>query len=149
MGDFLIIPCLNCIKISQKQAWRPLIYFAWMKSMHFREYVCRFSRKSHYFCILGVSHLNQCIYPALLSSLMLKRNKYFDSTFILPNHSVGWSSETSRQEVRVSNEHVAVNQSTRWYTDTLLFRKKRWIHNLASLGKICHHDNAFHGCTNL
>ena len=57
MGDFLIIPCLNCIKISQKQAWRPLIYFAWMKSMYFREYVCRFSRKSHYFCILGVSHL--------------------------------------------------------------------------------------------
>ena len=57
MGDFLIIPCLNCIKISQKQAWRPLIYFAWMKSMYFREYVCRFSRKSHYFCILGMSHL--------------------------------------------------------------------------------------------
>ena len=57
MGDFLIIPCLNCIKISQTQAWRPLIYFAWMKSMYFREYVCRFSRKSHYFCILGVSHL--------------------------------------------------------------------------------------------
>ena len=26
--------------------------------MYFREYVCRFSRKSHYFCILGVSHLN-------------------------------------------------------------------------------------------
>ena len=58
MGDFLIIPCLNCIKISQKQAWPPLIYFAWAKSMYFREYVCRFSRKSHYFCILGVSHLN-------------------------------------------------------------------------------------------
>ena len=58
MGDFLIILCLNCIKISQKQAWRPLIYFAWMKSMYFREYVCRFSRKLHYFCILGVSHLN-------------------------------------------------------------------------------------------
>ena len=58
MGDFLIIPCLNCIEISQKQAWRPLIYFAWMKSMYFLEYVCRFSRKSHYFRILGVSHLN-------------------------------------------------------------------------------------------
>ena len=58
MGDFLIIPCLNCIKITQKQVWRPLIYFAWMKSMYFREYVCRFSRKLHYFCILGVSHLN-------------------------------------------------------------------------------------------
>ena len=29
-----------------------------MKSMYFREYVCKFSRKSHYFCILGVSHLN-------------------------------------------------------------------------------------------
>ena len=58
MGDFLIIPCLNCIKITQKQAWRSLIYFAWMKSMYFREYVCRFSRKLHYFCILGVSHLN-------------------------------------------------------------------------------------------
>ena len=26
--------------------------------MYFREYVCRFSRKLHYFCILGVSHLN-------------------------------------------------------------------------------------------
>ena len=25
--------------------------------MYFREYVCRFSRKLHYFCILGVSHL--------------------------------------------------------------------------------------------
>ena len=25
--------------------------------MYFREYVCRFSRKSYYFCILGVSHL--------------------------------------------------------------------------------------------
>ena len=59
MGDFLIIPCLNCIKISQKQAWRPLIFFAWMKSMYFREYVWRFSRKSHYFCILGVSHLKE------------------------------------------------------------------------------------------
>ena len=59
MGDFLIIPCLNCIKITQKQAWRPLIYFAWMKSMYFREYVCRFSRKFHYFCILGVSHLKE------------------------------------------------------------------------------------------
>ena len=59
MGDFLIIPCLNCIKITQKQAWRPLIYFAWMKSMYFREYVCRFSRKLHYFCILCVSHLKQ------------------------------------------------------------------------------------------
>ena len=58
MGDFLIIPYLNCIKITQKQAWRSLIYLAWMKSMYFREYVCRFSRKSHYFCILGVSHLN-------------------------------------------------------------------------------------------
>ena len=29
-----------------------------VKSMYFREYVCRFSRKLHYFCILGVSHLN-------------------------------------------------------------------------------------------
>ena len=29
-----------------------------MKSMYFMEYVCRFSRKLHYFCILGVSHLN-------------------------------------------------------------------------------------------
>ena len=57
MGDFLIIPSLNCIKITQKQAWRSLIYFSWMKSMYFREYVCRFSRKLHYFCILGVSHL--------------------------------------------------------------------------------------------
>ena len=57
MGDFLIIPCLNCIKITQKQTWRSLIYFAWMKSMYFREYVCRFSRKLHYFCILCVSHL--------------------------------------------------------------------------------------------
>ena len=55
MGDF--IPCLNCIKITQKQAWWSLIYFAWMKSMYFREYVCGFSRQSHYFCILGVSHL--------------------------------------------------------------------------------------------
>ena len=61
MGDFLIIPCLNCIKITQKQAWRSLIYFAWMKSMYFREYVCRFSRKLHYFCILRVSHLNWII----------------------------------------------------------------------------------------
>ena len=59
MGDFLVIPCLNCIKITQKQAWRSLIYFAWMESMYFREYVCRFSRKLHYFCILGVSHLNR------------------------------------------------------------------------------------------
>ena len=59
MGDFLIIPCLKCIKVAQKQAWRPLIYFAWMKSMYFREHVCRFSRKSHYLCILGVSHLKQ------------------------------------------------------------------------------------------
>ena len=57
MGDFLVIPCLNCIKITQKQAWQSLIYFAWMKSIYFREYICRFSRKSHYFCILGVSHL--------------------------------------------------------------------------------------------
>ena len=61
MGDFLIIPCLNCIKINQKQAWWSLIYFAWMKSMYFREYVCRFSRKLHYFCILGVSHLNGAV----------------------------------------------------------------------------------------
>ena len=53
MGDFLIIPCLNCIKISQKQAWRPLIFFAWMKSI--REYVI-FKK---YFCILGVSHLKE------------------------------------------------------------------------------------------
>ena len=59
MGDFLVIPCLNCIKITQKQAWRS-IYFAWMKSMYFREYVCRFSRKLHYFCILGVSHFKAC-----------------------------------------------------------------------------------------
>ena len=57
MGDFPIILCLNFINISQKQAWRPLIYFAWMKSMYFREYVRRFSRKLQYFCILGVSHL--------------------------------------------------------------------------------------------
>ena len=60
MEDFLIIPCLNCIKITQKQAWWSLIYFAWLKSMYFREYVCRFSRKLHYFCILGVSHLKMC-----------------------------------------------------------------------------------------
>ena len=58
MGDFLFIQCLNCIKITQKQAWRSLIYFAWMKSMYFREYACTFSRKLHYFCNLGVSHLN-------------------------------------------------------------------------------------------
>ena len=79
MGDFLIIQCLNCFKISQKQAWQPIIYFAWMTSMYFREYFCRFSRKSHYFYILGVSHLNslppsdaiwQQIYRPIMAEVM-------------------------------------------------------------------------------
>ena len=57
MGDLLIISFLNCIKISPKQAWWPFINFAWVKPMYFRKYFSRFSRKSHYFCILDVSHL--------------------------------------------------------------------------------------------
>ena len=46
------------VRISQKQAWWPLSYFRQMKSRYFREYFCSFSRKSHYFYILNVSHLN-------------------------------------------------------------------------------------------
>ena len=82
MGDFLIIPCVNCIKITQKQAWRPLIYFAWMKSMYFREYVCRFSRKLHYFCILGVSHLN------------VFWNNFFSSQWGLGDFLIWWPPST-------------------------------------------------------
>ena len=83
MGDFLIIPCLNCIKISQKQAWRSLIYFAWMKSMYFREYVCRFSRKSHYFCILGVSHLNKQILHSCHPKIIILFWQGFSKQFCL------------------------------------------------------------------
>ena len=46
-----------------------MAYFSWipqnnakfrqMKSRYFREYFCSFSRKSYYFYILGVSHLNE------------------------------------------------------------------------------------------
>ena len=59
------------------------IYFAWMKSMYFREYVCRFSRKLHYFCILGVSHLKEAHlyekkFKIFFSSLGIKPLKYAD-----------------------------------------------------------------------
>ena len=53
-----LISCVILVRISQKQAWWPLSYFRKLKSRYFRDYFCSFSSKSHYFYILGVSHLN-------------------------------------------------------------------------------------------
>ena len=46
------------VSMSRKRAWRPLNCFAWMGSVYFGECFCGTSGKSYYFCILGVSHLN-------------------------------------------------------------------------------------------
>ena len=104
MGDFLIIPCLNCIKITQKQAWGSLIHFAWKKSMYFREYVCRFSRKLHYFCILGVSHLKVFPWPQLAEWRS-------GSVSALPCERPGFTSRTRLREIIPANNCTMQGQN--------------------------------------
>ena len=53
--------------------------------MYFREYVCRFSRKLHYFYILGVSHLKIGFEQICLDSLGFLS--------ILYNAEITWSFE--------------------------------------------------------
>ena len=118
MEDSLIIPCLNCIKITQKQAWRPLIYFAWMKSMYFREYVCRFSRKLHYFCILGVSHLNGIYCQQYMCTSLRSYPSEWLKSSILNVHGLYMISMFTTCEIHLDgkNPHLTKLQISEWST---------------------------------
>ena len=126
MGDFLIIPSLNCIKITQKQAWRSLIYFAWTKYMYFREYVCRFSRKLHYFYILGVSHLNS-LCPGISDFKLLNFKRNSIQTNITLGWILGdWYIEHSNKHHHVLNTwgidilSIQINITLKWMSEDLI-----------------------------
>ena len=77
--------------------------------MYFREYVCRFSRKLHYFCILGVSHLKGTNWPVGLDGRL---QIIFDTCLVCVNsavHAARTYDITMTKFTRVISNGICVN----------------------------------------